>query len=207
MSKRQLWNERYASKELLWSTGPNELFAREIQNLKPGTALDVGCGEGRNALWLAEQGWQVTAIDFSDTAIDKARQIAKKRGVTVNWIIEDVATYPLTTGAYDLVAILYLHTSRTERERWLPNVVRAIRAGGTFVYIGHDLSNIENGVGGPQNPELLPPVTEITDAMPGFQIETARVIQRPVTNDPGHSKVLHGTALDSFVRAKRLWAP
>ena len=55
MSERQLWNERYASKELLWSSGPNELFASEVRNLKPGTALDVACGEGRNALWLAAQ--------------------------------------------------------------------------------------------------------------------------------------------------------
>ena len=206
MSNRQLWNERYASKELLWSSGPNELFASEVRNLKPGTALDVACGEGRNALWLAAQGWNVTAVDFSATAIDKARQIAKKRGVTVNWIVADITTCPLDERGYDLVAILYLHTSRVERERWLPNVVRSIRPSGTFVYIGHDPSNIEYGVGGPQDPDLLPVVTEITNVMQDFQIKAATVIRRLTANEPGHGSSPQGDALDSFVRAKKLSA-
>ena len=79
MSTRQMWNDRYAKKDLVWSAGPNELFATEIRSLKPGKAVDVACGEGRNAIWLAEQEWNVTAIDFSDVAIEKGRQIAAKR--------------------------------------------------------------------------------------------------------------------------------
>lgn len=203
MSKRQMWNDRYADKDLIWSAGPNELFAREVKNLRPGKALDVACGEGRNAVWLAEQGWDVTAIDFSDVAIEKGRQIAARREVNVNWITEDVSSWQLPRREFDLVAVLYLHTTIDEREQWLENVISSIKPSGTFIYIAHDIDNIKTGVGGPQDPTLLPTMAEITSALKGFSIENAGVIERPVARDPGHGKELEGIALDSFVRAVR----
>ena len=203
MSKRQMWNDRYADKDLVWSAGPNELFAKEVKNLRPGKALDVACGEGRNAIWLAEQGWDVTAIDFSDVAIEKGRQIAARREVNVNWIAEDVSSWQLPRHEFDLVAVLYLHTTIDEREQWLENVISSVKPSGTFIYIAHDIDNIKNGVGSPQDPALLPTVAEITSALKGFSIENAGVIERPVARDPGHGKELEGIALDSFVRAVR----
>ncbi len=204
MSKRELWNERYASKDLIWSAGPNKLFAEQVKDLQPGKSIDIACGEGRNAIWLAEQGWDSTGIDFSEVGIDKARQIARKRNVAVNWIAGDVSNSALEEEAYDLVAVLYLHTSLEERNKWLPNVLKAVKPSGTFIYIGHDPSNIEQGVGGPQDIALLPSVTEFTDAMPDFDIDSATVLDRPVVNDPGHGKELTGVALDTFVRATKI---
>ncbi len=203
MSTRQMWNDRYAKKDLVWSAGPNELFATEIRGLKPGKAVDVACGEGRNAIWLAEQDWNVTAIDFSDVAIEKGRQIAARRDANVNWIAADVSTWKLPKYEFDLVAVLYLHTTIGERELWLKNVIGSVKPSGTFIYIAHDPDNIENGVGGPQDPALLPTVAEITNALKGFDIENADVIERPVSRDPGHGRDLEGIALDSFVRAVR----
>ncbi len=203
MSKRQLWNERYASKELIWSVGPNQLFASEVGTLKPGKAIDIACGEGRNAIWLAEEGWEVTAIDFSDVAVEKGRQIAEKRGVNVTWIADDVSTRKLPEEEYDLVVVLYLHTGESERKKWLQNTLDSVKPSGTFIYIAHDPSNIDNGVGGPQDIAFLPSVDDITRAMSAFQIETARVIERPVVNDPGHGKELKGVALDSIIRATK----
>jgi SAM-dependent methyltransferase len=203
MSRRDAWNERYAARELIWSAEPNHLFAEQVQDLVPGTALDVACGEGRNALWLAEQGWQVTAIDFSDVAIDKARRIAAERGVTVKWIADDVSECPLPERAFDLVCILYLHTDPAERALWLPRVIDAVSPGGTFLYIGHDPSNIEHGVGGPQKPELLPSTDELSKCLRGFEIVVAEVVERPVDADPGHGRDLSGVALDALVRAVR----
>ncbi|MCZ6501031.1 MAG: class I SAM-dependent methyltransferase [Gammaproteobacteria bacterium] len=203
MSTRQMWNDRYTKKDLVWSAGPNELFATEIRNLKPGKAVDVACGEGRNAIWLAEQEWNVMAIDFSDVAIAKGRRIAAKRDVNVNWITEDVSTWKLPKYEFDLVAVLYLHTTIRERELWLKNVIDSVKPSGTFIYIAHDSDNIENGVGGPQDPALLPTMAEITNALKGFDVEIAEVIERPVSRDPGHGKELEGIALDSFVRALR----
>jgi SAM-dependent methyltransferase len=203
MSRRDAWNERYAAQELIWSAEPNRLFAEQVQSLKSGTALDVACGEGRNALWLAEQGWMVTAIDFSDVAIDKARRIAEERGISVNWIADDVSEHPLAKRAFDLVSVLYLHTNSAERARWLPRVIDAVAPGGTFLYIGHDPSNIEHGVGGPQKPELLPGADDLRQRLDDFEIVAAEVVERPVDADPGHGRDLAGIALDTLVRAVR----
>ena len=78
---REDWNTRYAQKELVWTAEPNRAFAAEVSGLAPGRALDVACGEGRNAVWLAERGWQVTGVDFSEVALEKAATLAASRGV------------------------------------------------------------------------------------------------------------------------------
>ena len=125
-SRLQRWNKRYAAREMVWSKGPNLRFASEVADLEPGRALDVACGEGRNALWLAERGWSVTGIDFSEVAINKARQIAGRRGVTVDWLVEDVSTCSLPENTYDLVLVMYLHTDAAERKRWLASAVASV---------------------------------------------------------------------------------
>lgn len=204
MPDRETWNEKYAARELVWSAEPNELFAREVATLRPGKALDVACGEGRNGIWLAEHGWQVTAIDFSAVAIDKARKLAARRGVSVDWIVGDVSMDDLPAEAFDLVCVLYLHTSAEERARWLGNVIRAVRPSGTFLYIGHDPSNISGGVGGPQNPEVLPSVDELRAALTGFRLDVAKVVERQVAEEPGHGKEAVGIARDTLVRAVRI---
>jgi SAM-dependent methyltransferase len=202
MSKRDLWNERYANKELVWSAGPNKLFAEEVKDLPAAKSIDIACGEGRNALWLAEQGWDSTGIDFSDEGIDKGRQIAAKRGLDVHWIAEDASTYALPKNEFDLVAVLYLHTEHDEMQAWLQNALNAVKPSGTFIYIGHDPSNIEHGVGGPQNPDFLPSAEVFTQCMTGFDVERAEVIERPIVNEPGHGRhELKGIALDTLVRA------
>jgi SAM-dependent methyltransferase len=204
MSRRDMWDERYAAKELVWSAGPNRLLADELTGLQPGTALDVACGEGRNALWLAEQGWEVTGIDFSEVAIGKARQIAERRGVTVDWLVADIAEHDLGPSTFDLVCVLYLHTGPEERARWLPKTISAVKPGGTWLYIGHDPSNIEHGVGGPQDAALLPGAQDLSRALHGFRIDRAEIVERRVDADPGHGRDLgDGIALDAFVRAVR----
>ncbi len=203
MSRKDRWNERYAARELVWSAGPNRLLEAQLGGAAPGSALDAACGEGRNALWLAEQGWRVTGVDFSDVAIRKARQIGEQRGVSVSWHVLDVARDPLPEAGYDLVAVLYLHTDPDERARWLPRLAGAVAPGGTFLYIGHDPDNVAHGVGGPQDPAYLPSAGEISACLGGFRLDRAEVVERPVDADPGHGRELAGVALDTFVRAVR----
>ncbi|MBT4492740.1 MAG: class I SAM-dependent methyltransferase [Gammaproteobacteria bacterium] len=203
MEKRNRWNERYASKELLWSAGPNELFADLIGELKPGKALDVATGEGRNALWLAEQGWDVDAIDFSNVAIEKGKQVAEARKVAVNWIVDDVSSFGFDLGHYDLVAVLYLHTSKEERSVWLGRTIEAVKPGGSFIYIAHDPSNVELGVGGPQDVSLLPSVEELRGYLSEFELQRMEIHERAVESDPGHGGSLTGVALDTLVWAVR----
>jgi 2-polyprenyl-3-methyl-5-hydroxy-6-metoxy-1,4-benzoquinol methylase len=87
------WDERYASTELIWTAEPNRFLVAEAGGLAPGRALDLACGEGRNAVWLATQRWEVTGVDFSRTGLDKARHLARQRHVTAEWILADVTTY------------------------------------------------------------------------------------------------------------------
>ena len=207
-SHRARWDARYASKALVWSAGPNALFASEVADLAPGCALDVACGEGRNALWLAEQGWQVMGIDFSAVGIEKAKQIGVHRHIEVNWVAADVCTYELPKQHFDLVAVLYLHTSAQQRKLWLHNVIQAVKPGGTFLYIGHDPSNIVHGHGGPQEPQLLPDAQALVTALDDFDIEFAGIVERGIDGETGHGAAgddgaTELVALDTFVRAVR----
>ena len=135
---QQKWNKRYAASELVWSVQPNVLFASEVADLTPGKALDVACGEGRNAIWLADKGWEVTAIDYADAAVAKGVSMADRRGVFVNWVVADIAD--VEKSQYDLVAVLYFHTGQNDRQEWLPTVVNCVAPKGSFIYIGHDPS-------------------------------------------------------------------
>lgn len=203
MAKRDDWDKRYSAKALNWSVGPNALFAQIVGKLPSGRAIDVASGEGRNAIWLAEQGWEVDAIDFSKIGITKSEQIAVKKNVKVHWIVDDVTSFEFAPGAYDLVAVLYLHTSLAERERWLPRVIDAVAPGGHFVYIAHDPANVESGVGGPQDKSLLPSVVELTSLLDGFLLQRSEVYERDVDCDPGHGESLDGVALDTLIHAVR----
>src|SRR6476646_1454842 len=106
---RRMWDARYAATESLWTFEPNRFLVRETEGLAPGRALDLACGEGRNALWLAARGWQVTAVDFSAVALDRGRERADRDGLTVDWVEGDVLEWVPPERGFDLVAILYLH--------------------------------------------------------------------------------------------------
>lgn len=203
MADKETWNERYAGRELVWSAGPNKLFAEVVTGIKPGKALDLACGEGRNAIYLAEEGFQVTGVDFSNTGIEKARAIAEHRGVHVDWMVADVLEVPLPARSFDLVSVLYLHTDSASRHTWLKRAIEAVAPGGNFVYIGHDPRNIAEGTGGPGDPDVLPDSEEICAALDGFEILRAEVYHRPVAHDPGHGGSGEGEALDTLVLAKR----
>ena len=138
---RDDWNARYAQKELLWTAAPNRRFAEEVAGLAPGRALDLACGEGRNAVWLAERGWEVTGVDFSDVALAKAAQLATSRGVEVEWVVADVLEYEPEPRAFDLVAVLYLQLPREAMLRAAcgSRGRNAVAPGGTLVVLGHDI--------------------------------------------------------------------
>ena len=152
------WNERYSGSDLVWPTSPNRWVVAQLEGHIPGDALDLGCGEGRNAMWLAEQGWAVTAVDFAENALAKARQeaaavLAPADAERISWVQGDVLTYEMPT--YDLVLSTYVHLPDYERREMLRNCVRALRPGGTLLVVGHDTTNLTEGVGGPQEAAIL----------------------------------------------------
>lgn len=106
------WDERYAASELVWSAEPNQFVATELAGLTPGRALDLAAGEGRNAIWLARRGWEVTAADFSQVALDKGRTLAGD--TAVRWVCADATAWS-EPAAYDLVVLAYLQLPAAQR--------------------------------------------------------------------------------------------
>jgi SAM-dependent methyltransferase len=176
--KRDQWNLRYTGSELLWTAEPNRFLVAEASALPPGRALDLACGEGRNAVWLAERGWEVTGVDFADVGLEKARGLAAARGVDVTWVHADLLDYAPPRGAFDLVAILYLQLPADERRRVLGAAAAAVAPGGTLLAVAHDRSNLEHGHGGPQDAGVLATPEEVAGDLDGLDVERAEVVER-----------------------------
>lgn len=194
------WNQRYATTDLVWTAEPNRFLVAETSSLAPGTALDLGAGEGRNAVWLAQQGWRVTAVDFSDIGLAKASQLAAAADVEVSTVCADVADYTPDPGGFDLVAILYLHLPAGLRREVYRRAGAGVAPGGTLLVVGHDATNLTEGHGGPQDPDVLFSPDDIAEdlAGAGLVVERAERVQRTVTTPDGDR-----VAIDALVRARR----
>jgi len=192
------WNDRYRTAELIWTAEPNRFVAAEVAELPPGRAIDLAAGEGRNAVWLAERGWRATAVDFSEVAIDKARQLAESRGVEIETVVADITAYEPPPRAFDLVVVAYLHLPEPERSFALHHAVDAVAPGGTLVIVGHDESNIEHGYGGPQDPAVLASPEQIAAVVAELAITKAERVERVVDTLDGPR-----VAIDHLVVGRR----
>jgi len=192
------WDQKYLATDRLWSATPNQFVAQDLADLAPGTAIDLAAGEGRNALWLAERGWQVTAVDFSSVAIDRGRAAARERSLRVRWLVEDVHGVELPAKAYDLVMLAYLQLPWLEMERVVRRAAEAVAPGGTFFLVGHDARNLVHGYGGPRSEAVLYGPSQVSDAIRGLSIERAETVERGVDTAEGKR-----VALDCLVRACR----
>jgi SAM-dependent methyltransferase len=194
------WDRRYEGRELVWTAAPNRFLVAETETLAPGRAIDLACGEGRNAIWLAERGWQAVGADFSEVGLRKAREFADGRHVNVEWVVADLRDYRPAPRAFDLVLVFYLQVSVAERRPILQAAVEALARGGTFLLVAHDSSNLEHGHGGPHDPAVLYTANDVVTDIEGLglQIERAERVERPVQTADGER-----VALDALVRARR----
>ncbi len=184
------WDERYAAAEqdatLVWSATPNSTIAELTGRLTPGRALDLAAGEGRNAIWLAERGWSVTAVDFSPVATARMHRLAVarlgKRAGRLTVVTADVLAWDPQEAVFDLVIVVFLHLPPPQRLLAHRKAAAAVAPGGRLVVLAHDRSNLTDGVGGPQDPAVLPtPQDVVTDlAGTGLQVDRAEVITREV---------------------------
>jgi SAM-dependent methyltransferase len=206
------WDERYAASELVWSATPNRFVAEELGDLPPGLALDVAAGEGRNALWLAEHGWQVTAVDFSLVGLDKGRDLQARhprgRDLHVDWVHADALTYDSGALRFDLVLVAYLQLVADERRAAVRRAFGALREGGTFFLVAHDATNLTEGTGGPSDPDVLFTAEEVLGDLDGerFEVLRAERVARTVpSEDPAdeHGGAAGRTAYDALVRLVR----
>ena len=194
--KREDWNRRYAAVDSLWSAKPNRFLVAEVEGLEPGRALDLACGEGQNAVWLASLGWDVTAVDYADVAVAKGIERAARAEVAVDFQVGDLLDYVPEARSFDLVLILYLHISSNGLRLVLERATEALAPGGTLVLVGHDLLNLTEGVGGPSDRDLLFTPDEVVAGLPDLEIEKAERLLRDVD---GHDR----PAIDALVRARR----
>lgn len=190
------WDRRYAESELLWSAEPNRFVAAELVDLAPGRVVDLAAGEGRNAIWLAGRGWRATAVDFSPVAIEKGRRLAEAAGVDVDWVVADLLDHVPEPAGFDVVLVAYLHLPSEQLDAVLERAARAVAPGGVLLVVGHDATNLSEGVGGPQDPDLLYTPASISARLGGLRIDRAERVRRPVP-DAGRE------AIDTLVRAHR----
>ncbi len=200
------WDERYRqSPDRIWSGNPNAVLVTEAATLRPGRALDVGCGEGADALWLAEQGWEVTGTDISAAALTRAQEHARARGQEVSWVAADLRADPPRPGGYDLVTAHFMHLPTPERTELYRNLVAAVAPGGTLLVVGHDRVDEHVNAHGADNPwarydmfftaEQLVAELDLSD----WLIEVAESRARTVTDDQGGQE----TRWDAVLRARR----
>jgi SAM-dependent methyltransferase len=194
------WDERYAASELVWSAGPNAFVAAELAGLPPGRALDLAAGEGRNAIWLARRGWQVTAADFSQVALDKGRRLAGD--TPVRWVRADATTWD-EPASYELVVLAYLQLAAEERRAAVRAAYASLVPGGTFLLVAHDSSNLAEGTGGPQDPAVLMTAADVLRDLEGGEHDVLRAERVPRLVGDGHGEEPARTAWDCLVRLVR----
>jgi SAM-dependent methyltransferase len=199
--RREAWNRQYATDDYIWRIGPNQFVAAHLADLPPGTAIDLGAGEGRNAVWLASRGWTVTAVDLSPVGLEKAERLAGDNGVAIETVEADAVTWQ-PARPVDLVVLSYLQIPTEERLTALRHAASWLRPGGTLFVIAHDRSNIGGGHGGPSDPDVCYTVDETVGALAGLRIDVAEVAERVVTIDEDGRQATR-VALDTLVRATR----
>ncbi|MFB7471495.1 class I SAM-dependent methyltransferase [Kitasatospora sp. NPDC056184] len=195
------WDDRYAASELVWGTEPNRWVVRELAGLAPGRALDLAAGEGRNSMWLAGLGWEVTGLDFSTVALGRAERLTAALPDEVadrlTWRHGDARAFEAPPEGYDLVLVAYLQLPAEDRRAALRRGAGVLAPGGTLLVVGHDSANLAEGAGGPRDPAVLFTPEDVLADLAGTGLRTVRAerVRRPVGDG--------AEAVDALVRLER----
>lgn len=203
---RRYWEERYAAPVSTWSGEANPVLVAEAALLPPGRALDVGSGEGADALWLASRGWRVTGIDIAMNALNKARARAESTdpdaAARIAWQQRDLTVWSPEPRSYDLVSSQFMHLSDPTRTMLFRSLAAAVAPGGTLLIVGHDASDLDSGAHRPHFPALMFGVEDVLAAIEGEQlrVEVAESRARQATVADGSTT----TVRDVVVKAIRV---
>jgi 2-polyprenyl-3-methyl-5-hydroxy-6-metoxy-1,4-benzoquinol methylase len=195
--RRLEWDERHKTGDFE-GRGPNPTLVAGVTGLPAGSALELGCGSGTNAVWLATQGWRTTAVDWSSVGLANGKAKADEAGVSVEWREQDLLSWSPPARSFDLVVIVYLHLPPAERGPVYAAAAAAVAPGGRLVIIGHDRTQEAEGLDGPDPSRLFTAAeigSELHAADPGLVIERAEVVRR--IPPPGPSPI------DALLRVRR----
>lgn len=197
------WDERYRRPGHVWSGNPNPQLVAGVSGLQPGSALDAGSGEGADAIWLARQGWAVTAVEISSVALARAAAHAAgdpaARGI--RWVHQDLTAWTPPAGAFDLVSAQFIHWPGPQRTAVYNRLAAAVAPGGTLLIVGHHPSDLATGARRPRLPELLFTPDETAAALDpaAWEIVVCEARPRPATDPSGQAI----TVRDSVLQARR----
>ena len=194
------WDRMYSHRHAARRDEPNPILAEVAEGLAPGVALEVGCGEGTDALWLAKRGWTVTAADISRVALERAR--AADTAGAVTWLQTDLLAWRPPSDTFDLVSAHYLHFPPDERSAFFEGLARATRRGGTFLFVAHHPSDRDSTIGRPSIPDLYFTSEEFAASLEpaSWTIVFGGTRPRSARDREGREIVIH----DMMLHAKRI---
>ncbi|MFO7249723.1 MAG: methyltransferase domain-containing protein [Actinomycetes bacterium] len=201
----EYWEARYSAADRVWSGRPNRQLVAEAADLRPGEALDAGCGEGADAIWLAERGWRVTAVDFAAAALRRGERQAESLGAEIagriRWRQEDLTVWTPPERRFDLVNAEYVHFPPGRREPFFRSLAAAVAPGGTLLVVGHHPADLEANLSRPPVPELFFTAEDVAAVLDPaeWEIEVAAARPVPATDRDGRP----ATAYDAVLRARR----
>jgi SAM-dependent methyltransferase len=206
MFTQEFWDTRYSSREHLWSGRPNAQLVAQISDLPPGAALDAGCGEGADAIWLASRGWTVTAVDLSPVALDRAAQMAAAEGdqiaERIGWEHADLLEWDAGERRFDLVSVQFLHLPAAPLEALHARLAATVRPGGTLLVVNHHPDDMHANVGRPGADRVFQTADQIAAELePGaWDIVVATAVERPETDLDGNPTTVKDTVLRAVRR-------
>ena len=183
----RLWDQRYSQHEYAYGKKPNDFLTECISSIPKGNALSLGEGQGRNAVYLAKSGFNVTAVDSSDVAAKQAQLFAKEQQVALQYTQMNLINYPMKTAYWQLIISIYCHMPSQVREPVHQKVVQGLARGGYFLLESFAPEQINNQTGGPKNPDMLPALETLKSELTGVTFITARQIERNVQEGLHHS--------------------
>jgi 2-polyprenyl-3-methyl-5-hydroxy-6-metoxy-1,4-benzoquinol methylase len=181
-----MWDERYSGAGYAYGTEPNDFLKSVTDKLPSGKALSIGEGEGRNAVWLAQQGFDVTAVDASSVGLQKARRLARERGVTIETVHADLADYSIEPVTWDVIVSIFCHLPPPLRRDVHARTVAGLKPGGAFVLEAYTPAQLALATGGPSTEELMMSLRLLSEELAGLKFIHAAELQRTVTEGNHH---------------------
>lgn len=200
---KEFWDQRYENPEYIFGTNPNDYLVAQCKDLKPsgsGKALCLADGEGRNGVWLASQGWDVTGIDISSAGIEKAKKLADKIGVKANFSVGNVKDFDFYPNHYQLITSIFFHLPKELRQIIHRRCVRSLEVGGILVLESYSPEQLGQNTGGPKEIELLVSLSDVLEDFSDCEILHKYTGPRDVKEGIAHK----GAAFVTQLTARRI---